>query len=434
MRSASTEKCNTPISPMQNESKTPRILLAGVPFGCDNVGDEAILATIIQIVRSIVPEAAITVSTRDHTHTPKKLNVVTCPLYGFDQLKEGEPKLEEVLKNIDFVIWPGATGLSDYPDLPLNIMETAQSMSIPTMMFCTGMNDQFNPFLYQLMPGKRKQIYSLVKALTFGVVDMERQYQTSREQATCERIRKVMPAMKAVIVRDPESLEVLKNRLSPLSIPIELGADSALTTEMWPLDQIKLSDQCRSWLDDASVKKIGLCISAQSPVTNLQELATAMDQLIEERQCVIVGLPMNPITDAELLEKIKKLMKNPDKLEIAYNCPEPEEITSIASKMDVVISSRLHLLILSTISCVPVIGISRGSKVTNFTNPLGIRDVGSVHSLNVEALKAETIRLLDGKSEYQPMAEAVLKGMLERLDHAKSVLEKTLKATFPNLS
>ena len=42
-----------------------KILLGGVPFGCDNIGDEAILASVIGLVRGICRDAELVVSTGD---------------------------------------------------------------------------------------------------------------------------------------------------------------------------------------------------------------------------------------------------------------------------------------------------------------------------------------------------------------------------------
>lgn len=415
---------------MESQIKIPRILLAGVPFGCDNIGDEAILACIIEMVREVLPSSQITVSTRDHKHTPKKLSVKTCPLYGFDSLKPGEPTLEETLSSQDFVIWPGATGLSDYPEIPLEIMEKAQSLEIPTMLFCTGMNTELNPYLYQLQPGKRKAAYSLIQRLSLGSIDLSAKHQEQKETATRQRISSVLPAMKARIVRDPESLAILAECLKSQNAPIELGADPALITTPTPFDEIKLSETCQSWIKDSKFKKFGLCISAQSPVAQLAELASTFDRIMESENAVVIGLPMNPITDAKLLEEFKPLLKYPEKLEIAYNCSEPEEITAIAAKMDIVISSRLHLLILSTIHRIPIIGISRGSKVTNFTHPLGVKDVGSVQALDLLNLENEIRRLLNDKDGYKRTANKVMSGLETRLNHARSILKETLTSVF----
>ncbi len=55
--------------------KAQKILIGGVPFGRDNVGDEAILECIVSIVRSVCPDSEIWVSTDDREATEKKLKV-----------------------------------------------------------------------------------------------------------------------------------------------------------------------------------------------------------------------------------------------------------------------------------------------------------------------------------------------------------------------
>jgi hypothetical protein len=46
-----------------------KILLGGVPFGCNNVGDEAILECSVRLLKNLCPAAAITVSTNDPVQT-----------------------------------------------------------------------------------------------------------------------------------------------------------------------------------------------------------------------------------------------------------------------------------------------------------------------------------------------------------------------------
>ena len=42
-----------------------RILQGGIPLGCDNIGDEAILACVVRMLRERVPDVALTVATND---------------------------------------------------------------------------------------------------------------------------------------------------------------------------------------------------------------------------------------------------------------------------------------------------------------------------------------------------------------------------------
>ena len=60
-----------------------RILLAGVPFGCNNVGDEAILECAVAIFREVAPEARLTVSTGNNDGTAQRFGVESCGLFGF---------------------------------------------------------------------------------------------------------------------------------------------------------------------------------------------------------------------------------------------------------------------------------------------------------------------------------------------------------------
>ena len=78
-----------------------KILLGGVPFGCDNIGDEAILASVIGILRGICPEAELVVSTGDRAGTERKFGLKTVPLYGFDPAVPAS-RLDEALDGVDF--------------------------------------------------------------------------------------------------------------------------------------------------------------------------------------------------------------------------------------------------------------------------------------------------------------------------------------------
>ncbi len=95
------------------------------------------------------------------------------------------------------------------------------------------------------------------------------------------------------------------------------------------------------------------------------------------------------------------MLKHPDTMCIAEGRFEPDEISGLASEMDVVISSRLHLLILASITLTPFIGISRGSKITNFTNQFELPEIGSVDALNMNHLEDEVIRLFNERMEFE---------------------------------
>ena len=101
-----------------------RILLGGVPLGCDNIGDEAIVGCVVDLLRRLVRGAEITVCTRDGEGTAARLGVAVAPLYGFGD----SPDLRgfaELVRRHDVYIWFGATGLSDYPEIALRLLRAS---------------------------------------------------------------------------------------------------------------------------------------------------------------------------------------------------------------------------------------------------------------------------------------------------------------------
>ena len=60
------------------------ILVGGVPFGRDNVGDEVILECVVSKIRNGLPDTEIWVSMEDRQATEEKLGVKMVPLFGFD--------------------------------------------------------------------------------------------------------------------------------------------------------------------------------------------------------------------------------------------------------------------------------------------------------------------------------------------------------------
>ena len=73
------------VTGMQGRAEMPelKILLGGIPLGCDNIGDEAILGCFTSLVRRLAPRAEITVCTAAEEDTAALLGVKTAPLYGF---------------------------------------------------------------------------------------------------------------------------------------------------------------------------------------------------------------------------------------------------------------------------------------------------------------------------------------------------------------
>ena len=237
-------------------------------------------------------------------------------------------------------------------------------------------------------------------------------------------MKRAIPKASLVILRDSESHEEVTKAIGT-DAELQVGADPAITLNCPDIDDCRFPDSTLQFLE-GDEPKIGLCISAQRAVKQMAGLQAMFDELIGKRNIKIVGIPMNPITDAELLDQFRRGLQHPEKLHVAHGRYEPDEITALASKMDVFISSRLHLLILASITLTPFIGISRGTKVTNFTRQFNLPDIGSVDTLDIAKLSSEIERLIDYRSAFRETAKKVRIEMLDRLSAAKERLKQTL--------
>ncbi len=404
-----------------------KLLLGGVPFGRNNVGDEAILECAVRILREARPDAQISVSTDDGPATARKLRVRPVPLFGFAP-PYSRTEMAHELRTHDVFIWAGATGLSDYPEVPVAMLRLAQAAGRRTVVWSVGMNDELNPAKYRLLPGRRRTLLSAVRAVTRGSFDAIAWEERRRVARAKALIATALNVADLVVVRDPESAAQLRG--CGVARDVVVGADSALVLEAAALDTVQLPAPLRAALAEPG-PLVGFCVSAQRAIRNETSLIAVFDRLVTERNARIVFIPMNPLTDSQLMAGLHRQMQRPERACVLEGRYEPAEILAVASKMDVIASSRLHLLIFASIVHVPIIGISRGSKVDNFLAPFGLRSVGSVENCDFQALQAETLRLLDAKPAFVERSRAVRRDLLTRLAAARSLLARNILGALP---
>lgn len=401
-----------------------KVLLGGVPFGCNNIGDEAILAQVVSIVRQVSANAEIMVSTGDPKTTHEWLNVSTCPLYSAFAGGVGQDKaFFDAMDQADVFVWSGATGLSDYPNAALDCLHEAQERGLKTIVFCTGMNDTFNPAHFKLNKGLKRTVYQAIKASSFGKLDLISHFESQKEASIRLRLKMVLDRCDLVINRDHQSKTQLMK--SKLRIPPMVAADPAITLPLISPSSELWGDDMMSLINSES-KLIGVCISSQQQIAELSTFASWLDSLIDTYQAKIVFIPMNPVTDFDLMTQIRDAMFHQSHSLIATGSTLPGAVAGLAAKMDVVISSRLHLLIFAAISSTPCIGIGRGSKVSNFLSEFGFCTAGDTQRIEYEYLNKEIPKILNERKMYHEISDLVREAMVIRLEQGIEALKKCL--------
>jgi len=397
-----------------------KILLGGVPFGCDNIGDEAILASVIGLMRGIRPDAELIVSTGDRAGTERKFGLKTVPLYGFDPAMPAE-RLAESLDGVDFYIWAGATGLSDYPEMACALLETARSKGVRTIVWSVGMNDVFNPFFFTPR-GKRKKIADAVK--TICGFDLEKRWIERRVRGIRRRLAQTLGQCSLVVLRDSKSLNVLR-QCAPFPDAVS-GADTAILQKQCAPEDIPWSSESERNLFRGASARMAVCVSEQNRIREFDKFTGWIDDMLERHPGLLaVTIPMNPKKDFRIMEELKRNSKYPDRI-LPLRFLEPEEVQAVAAECSVIVSSRLHLLILGLNNLVPGVGIARGSKIEFFLSRFGLTTAGTTGALDLPRLTEAAEWALAHQEEFKQRAASVRAGLLEELRHASDLLKETL--------
>ena len=389
-----------------------KILLGGVPLGCDNIGDEAIIACVAGLLRTLVPSAQLTVCTRDRENTARLLDVATVPLYGFPPEPDLAGFAEEAAKH-DVFIWFGATGLSDYPERGLRLLDIARGAGVKTVVWGVGMNSQLNPVFYRAA-GKKLALLRLLAVCSCGLLNWVEIYENFLRDRTRKHIRRSLEACELVVLRDEGSVEEVEKCGFSRAVT---GADTAILQKASP----------RLPLDPApDAVRIGFCISAQNAVRNLDGVKKLWASLLERPGLRIVLIPMNPETDRSLMLKLASALDRSGRIECLESAL-PADVQACASQCRIVVSSRLHLLILASNVLVPGLGIERGSKIANYLKAFGRTSSGSVDDCDFAALEREILELasLPVETVRADMASVMAK-MHARLDDASLLLKRVL--------
>ena len=359
---------------------------------------------ITRMIRLAAPRAQITVATADPQTTAKDLGVQTCPPFGFDVIATVGAEVQSVMADQDLLIWPGATGLSDYPEIPLSLLGLAQRLKKKTAVICVGMSDELNANLYQVR-SRWRPTYDLIRKATGSWIDMAAWIEAYRKARTYHRLRSILPKTDLVVVRNQESAANL--RRIGVKGRIGVGADAALLLQPRPLQDIRLPETLRLALTDSRSPRLGLCLSSQEALRDFSAVIRVLDRLMAETGTVIFAVPINPRTDGPLMRHVLSLLKFPNRVYFVEGIQDPEDVAGVLGQMEVIVSSRLHGLILGSLSDVPLVGIRRGSKIDDFLRPFGRKPAGSVQCVEPEELQKQIWESLEHAVEFRERARAL---------------------------
>ncbi|QEK11453.1 polysaccharide pyruvyl transferase CsaB [Crassaminicella thermophila] len=307
-------------------------------YGFKNLGDEAILSSIIKTLKENEPSVKIYALSYNVNHTEK--------IHGIIGVSRNHIKdIIYAIKNADLVISGGGSLLQDVTSSRsllyyLGIIGISKLFKKPVLFFSNGFG-----------PVKRK----------FN------QYLTS----------KIVNKVDKIIVRDKQSK--LDMEEIGINIPIEVTTDATFVLESVHKERVKKI--FRDEMIPLDKPLIGISVRPWYVKENFIENMAKFSDYVIDKGVNVLFIPMQPAKDMEISKKImNKMKKEAFILKREY---KPDEILGIIKSLDILVGMRLHALIFAAIGTVPMIGIEYDPKIAAFLESVEQKNIGKVENLDV---------------------------------------------------
>jgi polysaccharide pyruvyl transferase CsaB len=309
-----------------------KVLLSGY-YGCGNIGDEAVLAAIVQGLKAGYPESEITVLSA----APG----LTAALNGVRAVSRSSPAaILKALVGTDLFISGGGSLFQDATSLAsfwyyLSLVLLAKLLRKKVVIFAQG----FGPL--------RRWFNRRLAGLVLPLADLV----TVRDEDSFRALRRlgVKPG-RLYQTADPAVL---------LDPPPAAEGRKILSLEGIPLDRPLLGISVRSWK-----------IPEKDKDALLGKLAKALDTLVERYDFRPVFVLFQCPEDLAQTARVTALMQSESK--VIFRTCRPDEMFALFQHFSFVVGLRLHALIFAALAAVPAVALSYDPKVAAFAAQVGL--------------------------------------------------------------
>ncbi len=318
------------------------IVISGY-YGFRNNGDDALLMSIINDLKSKNDDLNIVVLSKNPKETER--------IYGVSAVdRHNIISVLKAIKNTKMLISGGGTLIQDATSTKsliyyLAIIKMALVFKKKVMLYANGI----------------------------GPLNLERNRRLTK---------RILNKVDLITLRDEISYDLVKE-IGITKPTVEVTADPAFGIGVEQRDEDILSQ------NNIPTDKPLMMVSVR-PYKNAVgdfafKVAESLDYAYTKYGVTSVFLPMQTKTDEEISEEIREKMKEKSYIIKAdYDIPR---LLSIMSRMKICIGMRLHTLIYSAVSQVPLVGLVYDPKINGFLDYIGIDNYLSVESLNIDDLK-----------------------------------------------
>ena len=317
-----------------------RIVVAGY-YGHDNAGDEAIAEAVVHALRSLAPDARITVMSANPERTRARLGVEAVHRFSPRQVLAA-------LARCHLLVFGGGSLLQDVTSFRSllyyqALLALALLLGRPVVIYANGLGP----------------IRSRLGRLLTGFLLRHARLVSLRDRHSWEEARRLG-------VRDPV-----------------LTADPAFLLSPAPAEELAAIKRAEGW-DTLPRPRVGVAPRPwPSSPQFVSELAAALDTLAR-RGSTVVFLPMQHPQDMTVIAEVQAAMREPSR--VLMGRYTPRQLMALAGELDLVIGMRLHALIFAVAAGVPVVGVSYDPKVESFLDEVGCPQAGTPSHLKADRL------------------------------------------------
>jgi len=326
----------------------PRVIIVGAA-GFTNLGDDAILAAMLAELREALPGATFVVA-GGPDESLAEFGVQTIAVRDI-------MAVDAAVSSADLVIVGGGGFIYDYDG------------RISPYFFLRGDITFMYPYYRAALCASARDV-----PLYFYAIGVDSLVTRVGQALT----RDILSLASAITVRDQISLLELR-RAGVRCETVEVTADPAVRLSIcaaeWPARPPGrvVAFVSRPWLRWADTWTQS---AKQFFDTYVGWLAAAADHAVEVWDATPVFLPGQRYNDPDLetAERVVERMAHGQRARLLSDVYDAEHYQAVLARVDAVVSTRLHPLILATGAYVPVVGIAITEKVRAYLSTLGLHD------------------------------------------------------------
>jgi polysaccharide pyruvyl transferase CsaB len=353
---------------------TPCVPVIGISgsYGGLNVGDEAILTSILAELRRVLPDVEPVVFSRDPSHTERHHGVKA--VGGRDVLRAD---IGAEVERLDLLLLGGGGILYDREASSyLQVARIAQHRGVPTATYAIG-------------AGPLERVEERQAVAT--VLDRMQRI-TVREVAAKRLLEEIGVEQDVVVTADPALL------LEPEPFGENLLAREGVTKDRT--------------LVAMSVREPGGAAAEIEDARYHALLANAADFIVARFEADVVFVPMER-GDIREAHRVMAEMGLPERATVLKGAYSPGQVLGLMDHVDVAVGMRLHFLIFAAKARVPALALPYAAKVVSFLERLGLPTPQMLHREHVGALLAAIDRLWDRRAEQRELLSERLPAVRE---------------------